>query len=130
MNPPAHRSLHGGLLAVSLSIFTSSSTLVCCALPAFLVAIGAGAALAGIVSAVPGLVWLSAHKPLVFGVAGFMLVVAGLLRAQGRRLPCPIEPELRRACMRVRRASTVIYLCSILMYAVGGLFAFVLPLAG
>jgi hypothetical protein len=63
--------------------------LVCCVLPAVMVALGAGAALAGLVTAVPQLVWLSEHKPLVFGLAGTMLAISGamLWRARGISLP-------------------------------------------
>jgi hypothetical protein len=46
----------------ALSLFTSFSTLICCALPALLVALGAGAVLSTLVSHVPQLVWVSEHK--------------------------------------------------------------------
>ena len=55
------------------ALLASSATLVCCVLPAVLVALGAGAALAGLVTAVPQLVWLSEHKALVFGGAAALL---------------------------------------------------------
>ena len=51
-----------GFWASVASLFASSSTLICCALPALLVALGAGAALSSLVSAVPQLVVLSEHK--------------------------------------------------------------------
>ena len=53
-----------------LSLFTSGSTLICCALPATLVAIGSAATLASLVSSFPQLIWISEHKALVFGLAG------------------------------------------------------------
>ncbi len=97
------RELRGARAASMLSIFTSSGTLVCCALPAMLVALGAGAALSGLVSTVPQLVWLSANKGLVFGGAAVMLAVAGVLQWRARRAPCPADPVLASACMRARR---------------------------
>ncbi len=127
MTDQLHPHLRGSLWAALLSILTSSSTLICCALPALLVAIGAGAALAGLVSAVPQLVWLSAHKVLVFGIAGFMLAVAGALDFRARFAPCPADPALAAACRRARRASRVVYLTSLAIYCLGVLFAFVLP---
>lgn len=114
--------------AALFSVLTSSSTLVCCALPALLVAIGAGAALAGLVSAVPQLVWLSAHKGLVFGAAGAMLVVAGALQWRARSLPCPADARLAAACQRTRRAGAIVYGVSVAIYVLGALFAFLLPL--
>jgi hypothetical protein len=120
--------LRGSLWSALLSIFTSSSTLICCALPALLVSLGAGAALAGLVSAVPQLVWLSAHKGLVFGLAGVMLAVAGALQYRARFAPCPADPRLAAACTRTRRISLSVYLLSLAIYTVGVVFAFVLPL--
>jgi hypothetical protein len=109
------------------SLLASSATLVCCVLPAVLVAIGAGAALAGLVTAVPQLIWLSVHKPLVFGIAGALLAVSGAALWVGRRAPCPADPELARSCRRLRRFSAIIYCLAFAVFVFGAIFAFVLP---
>jgi len=109
------------------ALLASSATLVCCVLPAVLVAIGAGAALAGLVTAVPQLIWLSEHKPLVFGIAGALLAISGAALWVGRRAPCPTDPQLARSCQRLRRISAVIYAIALLSFGVGAMFAFVLP---
>ena len=111
-----------------LSLFTSTGTLLCCALPALLVALGAGAALSTLVAVVPGLVWVSEYKEVVFSVAGVMLVASGWLQWRGRFAPCPLDPAQRDACLRTRKTSTRVYLASVAVYAVGGWFAFVQPL--
>jgi hypothetical protein len=111
----------------SAALLGSLGTLVCCVLPAVLVALGAGAALAGLVTAVPQLVWLSEHKPLVFGVAALLLAASGLALANARGLPCPVEAGAAQWCRRLRRLSTVLYGIGLGSFAVGGLFAFVLP---
>jgi hypothetical protein len=116
-----------GFAAAWLSLFASSGTLVCCALPALLVALGAGAALSSLVVAVPQLVWISAHKGAVFLGAGLMLVAAGAVQWRNRTAPCPVDPALRGACLRTRRLSLWVYLVSVALFVVGGLFAFVLP---
>lgn len=115
-----------GLAASAL--LASSATLVCCVLPATLVALGAGAALAGLVTAVPQLVWLSEHKPLVFGVAAALLAVSGLALWHGRSLPCPADPGAARSCRRVRRISATLYGFALGCFAVGVTFAFLLPI--
>lgn len=114
-----------GLGVTLLTLFTSSGTLLCCALPALFISLGAGATLASIVSAVPQLIWVSRHKLLVFGLAGVMLTVAGLLRL--RPQACPIDPKLASACARARKYSATLYWASVGVYATGFLFAFVLP---
>ncbi len=111
-----------------LSLFASSSTLICCALPALLVALGAGAALSGLVGAFPQIVWLSEHKVGLFIFAGLMLAASGALQWINRNAPCPIDPALRAACLRTRKVSMYVYWVSVVIYCLGGFFAFVLPL--
>ena len=123
MNAPLQRN--AGLAA--LALLASSGTLLCCVLPAVMVALGAGAALAGVVTAVPQLVWLSEHKALVFGIAGVLLVVAGVVLWRARRLPCPVDAEQARACMRLRKWSALLYATALFAFALGATFAFVLP---
>ncbi len=110
------------------ALLASSATLLCCVLPALLVAIGAGAALAGLVTAIPQLIWLSEHKLLVFGLAGALLLISGASLWIGRHAPCPVDPALARSCQRLRRISTFIYVIAVLAFSLGATFAFVLPL--
>lgn len=107
---------------------TSSATLVCCVWPAALVTLGANAALAGRVTAVPQLIWLSDHKPLVFAVAGLLLSVSALALWHGRSLPCPKDSGAARTCQKLRRVSVVLFSLALLPFAIGALFAFILPL--
>jgi uncharacterized iron-regulated membrane protein len=113
-----------------LSLCASSSTLICCALPALLVTLGAGAALSSLVSVFPQLVWLSEHKLGLFAFASAMLFVSGYVQWRNRTAPCPTDPALRNACLRTRRTSLRVYLASVVLLAVGGWFAFVQPLLG
>lgn len=112
----------------TLSLFTSASTLICCALPALLVALGMGAVMAGLASNVPGLIWLSENKEWTFGITGILLALNGLLLWRGRNAPCPLDPELRDACTTARKTSIRIYGVSVLMASVGAFFAFLAPL--
>lgn len=110
-----------------VALLASSGTLICCVLPAAMVALGAGATLAGLVGAFPQLVWLSEHKPLVFGSAALLLVASGVALLRARRLPCPAEPRMAAACRRLRKISGVVYALALLAFATGTAFAFVLP---
>ena len=108
----------------TLTIFSSVGTLVCCALPALLVSIGAGAVMASLVSAVPQLVWISEHKIPLFVFAGLMLCLAGFATYWNRRLPGPTNAALARSCLRVRRVSLGVLIISLTIYATGFYFAF------
>jgi hypothetical protein len=111
-----------------LSLFTSGSTLICCALPATLVAIGSAATLTALVGNFPQLIWISEHKGLVFGLAGAMLAIAGYLQWQARNAPCPADAALAAVCIRTRKNALRIYWLSVAIFAVGAFFAFIAPL--
>jgi hypothetical protein len=111
-------------LAPTLSLFASTSTLLCCALPALLVTLGLGASLAGFVSAAPWLVALSKYKVWLFMGSGVLLAGAGWLTWRARSLPCPVDPAAARACQRLRAVSAWMMGVSALVWAVGFFFAF------
>jgi hypothetical protein len=118
----------GTFLASLLTLFASSSTLICCALPALLVTLGAGATLSTFISIFPKIVWISEHKIEVFTFAGVMLTISGYMQWRGRLVPCPVDTILRNACIKTRKASLIIYIFSLLLYLTGGWFAFIQPL--
>lgn len=126
MNSPMS-ALTRNVILSSATLLSSAGTLVCCVVPAILVALGAGAALAGLVTAVPQLVWLSEHKPLVFGIAFLLLVASGGATWYSRRLACPIDPVAARSCQRLRRINVALYSVAVIAFAVGLTFAVVLP---
>ncbi|MBS0278109.1 MAG: hypothetical protein JSR81_10835 [Proteobacteria bacterium] len=108
----------------TVALFGSFSTLFCCALPALFVALGAGAAFAGIVSTVPQLIWLSEHKIWLFGFAGTMLTLSAVSRYLTRNAPCPADPAKRKSCKRLRRISLGVFCFSLSLYMTGFYFAF------
>ncbi|MBW0168285.1 MAG: hypothetical protein KXJ49_12345 [Vulcanococcus sp.] len=112
----------------AFALVLCSSTLVCCALPAFLVLLGAGSVLATALSWWPGLALLSEQKVVVFGLAAAALVIAGLALWQSARLPCPTNPLQAQRCRHQRRQAQVLYALSCSLFAIGSLAAFVLPL--
>lgn len=122
--PPLRRNLG----AAALTLLASGGTLVCCVLPAAMVSLGAGAALAGLVTAVPQLVWLSEHKAGVFGLALAMQALSGALLWHARSLPCPADPTLSAACRRLRCGAVVLWWVALACTALGATFAFVLPM--
>lgn len=106
-----------------LILFTSMGTLLCCALPILLVSLGMGAVVASIVTTVPLLVTLSAHKLWVFVGSAVMLALGGwMLYRSGRT--CPTESELARLCEQAQRWNRRIYWLSIMIWGAGFFFAF------
>lgn len=117
-----------GLAASSAALLLTAGTLVCCALPILLVALGLGSAVAAMTSAAPWLVTLSQYKLWFFTGAALALVVAGaLLYRPGRS--CPADPELARACARIDRVSRGVWWLSVAVWLLSAFFAFAwLPL--
>ena len=111
-----------------LALFSSLSTLFCCALPALLVMLGLGASLASFLGSYPQLIWFSEHKGTVFLFAGFMLFATALMRRYSASQSCPTDEALRNTCGKTRSVSSWIFYSSVTLYFIGGFFAFVAPL--
>ena len=88
-----------------ISLVVSSSTLICCALPAIFVAIGAGATLATFTSNFPQLIIISQYKLLISIVTLVILLIAGILIRKSDSMPCPVDPDLRTICLKTRKNS-------------------------
>jgi hypothetical protein len=77
VNPeaPVQRARRAALLNY-FSLFSSFSTLICCALPSVLVLLGMGTTVASLLSAAPWLVSLSRHKIWTFSIAGVLIAMS------------------------------------------------------
>lgn len=90
-----------------------------------LVALGAGAVVAGLVTAVPQIVAISVYKDYVFAGAGVLLLIATAARHATRNAPCPADPAQADACRRLRKLSGWMLAGAGAVYAVGFFFAYV-----
>jgi len=110
------------------SLFTSLSTLLCCALPSLLVLFGLGASVASTLSFFPWLVTLSRHKVLTFTISGVLiacsLVNTYFIVPRLRKEEC--SPDNPNACAEASRLSKVLLWISIAIYTVGFFVAFLL----
>ena len=113
-----------------LSLFTSLSTLLCCALPSLLVLFGLGATVATVLGQAPWLVSMSHHKNWVF-------ILAGLLIASNFHYVYLIAPRLQAksgacdssdpsACQTASRFSRAILWCSATLFLIGCFTAYLL----
>jgi len=118
-------SLYRQTILPTLSLFSSLSTLLCCALPALLVTFGMGAVLAGVISYMPWLSVVSEHKIIVFVIAGILLMIATYIQLQSGEDSCPVDVMQRQACARLKKISWIVLCFSIAVYLLGFFFAFV-----
>jgi mercuric ion transport protein len=122
--PAARRS---GLLNY-FSLFTSLSTLLCCALPSLLVLFGLGASVASTLSFFPWLVTLSRHKLLTFTVSGALIACSfvNTYYIIPRFKPEECSPDNPNACAEASRLSRVLLWISMMIYAIGFFVALLL----
>lgn len=104
-----------------LALFTSAGTLICCALPAMIVAIAGGSALVSLISTFPWLVALSQYSHWIFLGAGIMIFLSGLLifRPKGS-VACSVTGG--KGCQAAGRFQKIIFWISAIIYVIG-LFA-------
>jgi mercuric ion transport protein len=110
------------------SLFTSLSTLLCCALPSLLVLFGLGASVASMLSFLPWLVTLSHHKVLTFCISGVLIACSFLntyfiLPRLTKRECAPDDPD---TCAEASKVSRLLLWTAAVIYALGFLVAFVL----
>ncbi|MFQ5569610.1 MAG: hypothetical protein ACE5G0_08035 [Rhodothermales bacterium] len=112
-------------LASFLALFTSTGTLLCCALPSALAAVAGGAAVASFVSTFPWLVSLSQYKEWLFLSAGLMIALSGLLvyRPKGK-VACRLTGS--EGCEVAGRFTRVMFWSSAVIFTVGAFFAYAL----
>lgn len=108
-------------------LFTTSGTLLCCAIPITLVTVGMGTVVASMASSLPWLVTLSMYKGWMFLVSGLLIALsAWSVYRPGRS--CPTDPTLAAACQRADRLNRKFILLSGAMWLIGFAAAFILPL--
>jgi mercuric ion transport protein len=111
------------------SLFSSFSTLICCALPSVLVLLGMGTTVASLLSAAPWLVNLSRHKIWTFSIAGVLIAMSFVMTYL-------IAPRLRQGeacdaddpttCGEVSKVSRVILWGSAIIWSCGFFVAYLL----
>jgi mercuric ion transport protein len=125
---PERRAKRAALLNY-FSLFSSFSTLICCALPSVLVLLGLGTAVASLLSAAPWLVSLSRHKIWTFSIAGTLIAASFIMTYF-------IAPRLRRGeaceaddpttCGEVSKFSRVVLWSSAAIWSGGFFVAYLL----
>ena len=127
-SPPAQRARRAALLNY-FSLFSSFSTLLCCALPSVLVLLGMGTTVASLLSAAPWLVSVSRHKIWTFSIAGVLIALSFFVTYL-------IAPRLRQGeacdaddpttCGEVSKVSRILLWGSAIIWSCGFFVAYLL----
>ena len=128
MNMSVTTTNKGSALLGYFSLFTSLSTLLCCALPSLLVLFGLGASVASTVSFMPWLVVLSRHKHWTFSVSGILIALSfvNTYRIAPRLRGQQCSPDNPTACEDASRLSKVLLWVSLVIFLLGFSVAYVL----
>ena len=107
------------------TLFTSTGTLLCCALPAALAAIAGGAAVTSLIGTLPWLIPLSRNKEWIFLIAGILLTISAVFTFRPQsKLACAITGS--DGCEVAGNFSKVMLYISISIFLVGLFFAYFL----
>ena len=100
------------------TLFTSTGTLLCCALPASIATLAGGSAVIALTSTFPWLIPLSRQKDWIFLVAGLMLLFNGILlfRPKGQ-VACAVTGG--SGCEVAGRFTTVMFWSSVVIVGIG-----------
>ncbi len=125
ISPPVRRAA----LLNYFSLFSSFSTLICCALPSVLVLLGMGTTVASLLSAAPWLVSLSRHKVWIFSTAGTLIVCSFVVTyvIAPRVLPTgSCDAANPATCVEVSKLSRLLLWGSAMIWSCGFFVAYLL----
>jgi len=125
---PERRARRAALLNY-FSLFSSFSTLICCALPSVLVLLGMGTTVASLLSVAPWLVSFSRHKIWTFSIAGTLIAasfVVTYLLAPRLRVGETCDADDPTTCGEVSKLSRAILWSSAILWSAGFFVAYLL----
>lgn len=109
------------------SLFTSLSTIFCCALPIILVSIGMGATFASLSANFPFINIAAKYSLAIFVITAILLILSGyfiFIKPQ----TCPIDKKLAEICIKTKKINKIIWLFSVIIFALSVFFKYVLIL--
>ncbi|MFT4967402.1 MAG: mercuric ion transport protein [Candidatus Deianiraeaceae bacterium] len=110
-----------------LALFTSLSTILCCALPILLVTLGMGAVFASLTANFPALTLIASYSLEIFILATILLLVSGyfiFIKAQ----TCPSDKNLAKLCAKTKKINKVVWIASVVILCISAFFKYALIL--
>ena len=108
-----------------LTLFVSSGTLLCCALPILLVSMGFGAVVASLKFNIPGLLFLTEHKMWTLSLSALLLMGLAWMIWRPNQT-CPADPELAELCQQSKKWNKRIFIVSAVVWFIGFFFSVLL----
>lgn len=106
-----------------MALFTSTGTLLCCAVPAAVAAVAGGAAVGSLITAFPWLIPISRHKGWIFLVAGLFILVSGILTLRPKgKIACSLTGG--EGCEIAGRFTKSVFWGAVGIYAAGLFFSY------
>jgi len=107
-----------------LTLFTSTGTLFCCALPFLLVSLGFGATVAALMSEIPALIILGQYKVWIFVISSSLLTWTALQIWRNKE-QCPADPAAALLCQQAQRWNRRIWIISLCIWCMGFFASFI-----
>jgi len=101
-----------------VTLFASTGTLICCALPILLITLGLGSVVAAVTSHYPLLITLSEYEGWMFGISAILLGLS-VWFIWGRQVQCPTEPELAARCNQARLLNQRVFWVALVIWSIG-----------
>ena len=108
-----------------LTLFITSSTLLCCALPILLVSLGFGAIVASLNFNIPGLVFLAEHKLWTLSLSALLLIFLAWVIWRPNQ-SCPADIQLAAQCQKAKLWNKRIFWLSVSIWSIGFFFSMLL----
>lgn len=108
-----------------LTLFVTSSTLLCCALPVLMVSLGFGAAMASLNFNIPVLLFLAEHKLWILNLSALLLSFLAWMIWRPNQT-CPIDPAWAAFCHKTKRWNRWIFWISVSIWCIGFFFSYLL----
>ncbi len=110
-----------------LALFSSLSTIFCCALPIILVTLGMGASFAAFTLNFPFIIKIAQHANALFIIAFLLLILSGYL-IFCRPQSCPADKELAAICIRSKKITKIIFFATCFIFVASFFFKYILIL--
>jgi len=108
-----------------MTLFVSTGTLLCCALPILLVSLGFGSVVASLYYNLPQLVFLAEHKFWILIVSVLLLIVLGWVIWRPNQY-CPTDPLLASYCKKSKIWNKGLFCMSVVIWLMGLFFSVLL----